>query len=221
MFELIFIFILIYFFSKKNKNITNTNIYPLLNRVFQAQQFTNINKIYTTPIINYVTADANGENFIFAFKNNTTHFTINELESLYEKSEQLHIHNIVIINTSKVMFSDALKQKIKDYNIDVWNMNKLLSLCSNMHVNNAHSNSNSPNNISHSNSNKITNVTVSNSSYGQNSYNKTTTTAYVLRTSNTSDDTCKIDSNSFDPIQENTGKNGGFFSNLFKKPERL
>ena len=42
-------------------------------------------------------------------------------------------------------------------------------------------------------------------------------TTNILQTSDTSDDTCKIDTNSFEPIQEPNS----FFKNLFKKPNRL
>lgn len=44
---------------------------------------------------------------------------------------------------------------------------------------------------------------------------------YTLKTSDTSDDTCKIDSSSFDPIQEETAKPHSLFSGLFQKPDRL
>lgn len=43
----------------------------------------------------------------------------------------------------------------------------------------------------------------------------------VLKTSDTSDDTCKIDNNSFDPIQEETLKPHSLFSGLFDKPDHL
>ena len=43
----------------------------------------------------------------------------------------------------------------------------------------------------------------------------------VLKTSNTSDDTCKIDKNSFDPIQEESLKPRSLFSGLFDKPDHL
>ena len=43
----------------------------------------------------------------------------------------------------------------------------------------------------------------------------------VLRTSDTSDDTCTIDNDSFDPIQEETLKPHSLFSGLFDKPDHL
>ena len=43
----------------------------------------------------------------------------------------------------------------------------------------------------------------------------------VLRTSDTSDDTCHIDKNSYDPIQEETLKPHSIFSGLFDRPDRL
>lgn len=43
----------------------------------------------------------------------------------------------------------------------------------------------------------------------------------VLSTSDTSNDTCKIDKYSYNPIQEGENKVGTIFSGLFDKPERL
>lgn len=43
----------------------------------------------------------------------------------------------------------------------------------------------------------------------------------VLKTSDTSGDHCKIDTDSFDPIQENSSKVHGLFSGLFDKPNHL
>ena len=43
----------------------------------------------------------------------------------------------------------------------------------------------------------------------------------VLKTIDTSDDTCNIDTNSFDPIQEQTLKPHSLFSGLFDRPDRL
>lgn len=56
--------------------------------------------------------------------------------------------------------------------------------------------------------------------YEQSSANSSHTYS-VLKTSDTSGDTCKIDKNSFDPIQEETLKPHSIFSGLFDKPDRL
>lgn len=71
--------------------------------------------------------------------------------------------------------NNNLLEKIKEYNIQIWDNKKIDSLIS------------SP------------------------------STSSILQTSNTSDDTCKIDNNQFEPIQEPTS----FWKNLFKKPDRL
>lgn len=188
MFEFIFFIIFIILIFNKSKNITSARVYPLLNSSLKAQQFTNIKTIYTSQGMNIITGDANGENFMFAFKNNNIQFTVNELTTLYEKSQKMHIHNVVIINSLKIAFNNMAQQKITDYNFDVWDLAKLTSLAG---VNNTKSAAH----VSNSNS--------------------------ILRTSNTSDDKCKIDTNSFNPIQEDVDRKNSWFSNLFKKPERL
>lgn len=43
----------------------------------------------------------------------------------------------------------------------------------------------------------------------------------VLKTSDTSDDTCKIDEDSYNPIQETTLKPHSLFSGIFDKPDHL
>lgn len=43
----------------------------------------------------------------------------------------------------------------------------------------------------------------------------------VLKTSDTSDDTCTIDPSTFDPIQESPSAINNLFSGLFDKPDRL
>jgi len=207
MFEFIFFIIFIILIINKSKNITNARIYPLLNRSLKAQQFTNIKTIYTSQGMNIITGDANGENFMFAFKNNNVQFTANELTYLYEKSQKMHIHNIVIINSLKIAFNTMVQQKITDYNIDVWDLAKLTSLAGVSNTVNTNIN-NKINSYTYSNNTTKSAAHVSNSNS-------------ILRTSNTSDDKCKIDTNSFNPIQEDVDRKNSWFSNLFKKPERL
>lgn len=207
MFEFIFFIIFIILIINKSKNVTNARIYPLLNRSLKAQQFTNIKTIYTSQGMNIITGDANGENFMFAFKNNNVQFTANELTYLYEKSQKMHIHNIVIINSLKIAFNTMVQQKITDYNIDVWDLAKLTSLAG------------VPNTVTTSVNNKINTYTYSNNTIKSTAHISNSNS--ILRTSNTSDDKCKIDTNSFDPIQEDVDRKNSWFSNLFKKPERL
>lgn len=56
------------------------------------------------------------------------------------------------------------------------------------------------------------------------SFDATTDTSYtdsVLQTSDTSDDTCKINTESYDPIQEGSPQTHSIFSGLFDRPEKL
>lgn len=212
MFEIVFFLIIIYIVFKRTNTLSGTKTLTLLNKALRNQEFTNIKTIFTSPAMNFVTGDANGENFIFAFKNNNIQFNINELTTLYEKAQKMHIHNIVIINSSKAGFSNMIQQKISDYNIEVWDLNKLSSLAL---ANNGAIDSSSFNNSAYSTTASYATRTshTANIPHASNANS-------VLRTSNTSDDKCKIDTNSYDPIQEASNKSS-FFSNLFKKPERL
>ena len=79
----------------------------------------------------------------------------------------------------------TLYRKIREYNIDVWDAQKLSAL-----------------------------ATEQSSATSSHKYS-------VLKTSDTSDDKCHIDTNSFDPIQEESLKPHSLFSGLFDKPDHL
>ena len=173
MFELIFI-IVIYFVIKNwaknsNFNIINTK----LNILFKKHNFTNILKTSINGTT-FIRANSHGENYLFVFKNLTSVFTTLDIDKIYEYAQKEHIHNPVIL-VSQPSFSDNLLNKIKEYNIQIWDNKKLDSLIS------------------------------------------TYTTSSVLSTSDTSDDTCKIDPSQFNPIQEPTS----LWKRLFAKPDRL
>jgi hypothetical protein len=89
-------------------------------------------------------------------------FSIMDINTIYEQAQKAHIHNVIILPLAYSAFSNTMLDKIKKYDIQVWDNNKINSLIS------------SPNSSS------------------------------VLSTSDTSDDKCHIDTNSFEPIQEPT-----------------
>lgn len=169
--DLIIIFIIIYVLY--NKYFQNSSITEYkLNTLFKVQHFSNIKRDSTIPGMLLITADSRGENYLFAKK--IIPFSIIDINTIYEKAQKDHIHNIVILHSNNAINNNLL-EKIKEYNIQIWDNKKIDSLIT------------SP------------------------------STSSILQTSNTSDDTCKIDNNQFEPIQEPTS----FWKNLFKKPDRL
>lgn len=157
----------------------------LLYRVLTTQQFSNISNVYSSSRLSIIRADNNGENFVFASKRDNSLFTVADIEKIYSIAQGLHVHTIIIATVQPISTTNSIYRKIREYNIDVWDLQKLTALA--------------------------TEMTSSNSSHNYS----------TLRTSDTSDDTCKIDRNSFDPIQEETLKPHSLFSGLFDKPDRL
>lgn len=173
---IIIIFFSIYFFSLIYLGSKSTS------RPFEIllQPFRNVTKIYRDYSITIYQADACGENFLFAFKNNHTQFTLNDINILYEKAIKFHFHNRILISASNT-YPTYIQTKIQEYEIDIWNREKLISILKN------------------------------DSSY----------TSSILKTSDTSDDTCEIDPDQNDPIQDGKFNTNSLLSIFGNKPNRL
>ena len=187
-FALPFIFFIFFIIVIMYLSTASTPTYSLLQKVFVAKRFSNISTIYSYNNFYIIKADAKGENYIFGVKKTNSFFTFSEISKLYDYAQKNHIHSIVLVNYSPITPSDSIYKKIKEYGIDVWDIQKLLSL----------SEVNTPN----SSNNSITN------------------NHSILKTSDTSNDKCKIEKSSFNPIQDGT-LSEGLFSKLFDKPTRL
>ncbi len=184
MFNLIIYAIIFYMIYKSVKGNLGS-AYSLLNKVFLVQHFSNISNVYSTSSLSIIRADNNSENYVFGVKKDGTLFTVRDIEKIYAIAQGLHIHTIVIAVKTPITSSNSIYRKIREYNIDVWDVQKLAALASEQ-----------------------------SSATSSHKYS-------VLKTSDTSDDTCKIDTNSFDPIQEETLKPHSLFSGLFDKPDHL
>lgn len=180
---IIIIFIIYYIYKKANQKSSKT----LLYQMFSVQKFSNIKEIAYEGDIVYIRADGKGENFLFAVKNSPTGITQNLINRIKEKSQQLHIHNVIFVTTS---ISDVnVIRNLKANNIKYWDNTTIKSfLMPNLNTENAINNTSKPT---------------------------------ILSTSDTSNDKCKIEPSSYDPIQEGEYKVGSIFSGLFDKPDRL
>ena len=187
MIDIIIIIFVIVYICKKLSSKSPKN---LLYRVLSVQRFTNIREIPFDTELSFITADAKGENFLFAVKNYNSAITKNFIDKIVRKSQQLHRHNIILV-VSNLTDDVTITKYLKVNNIKVWDTTTLMSfLDSNI-----------------DNENVYTNKPISNSQ--------------ILSTSDTSDDTCKIESSSYNPIQEGEGKVLSIFSGLFDKPDQL
>ncbi len=169
LFWLIFLYIIRYF-SKSTYSSSSS----LLKKVFDVQHFSDIRLIRANGM-EIVNASAHGENYIFGIRNNM-YFSINDINAIHHISERDHIHNVIIVTSSKTYIRPEIETKIKEYNMEIWDDEKLNSL------------------LDEANS--------------------------TLKTSDTSDDTCEIEKDSFDPIDD-TPEVTGLFDNIFDKPDRL
>ena len=172
----------------------STNIsspYTLLKKVFITKRFANVANVAAFNDFYIIRADADGENYIFAVKKHYAQFTNAEISKFYEYASKAHIHYTILVTYSSITPSSPIYRKIKEYDIEVWDYKKLIALSS----------------TTTQNSTNKSNGAISN-------------TYSILKTSDTSNDKCKIDKNSFDPIQDGN-LSEGLFSKIFDKPTRL
>ncbi len=200
----IFIFIIIFSVTRDvsktqpNGATSNNFVLNILYKALDNNEFTNKRILSSNSYYKLITADTNGENYIFAISNISTKFNISNIQAIHEIAKNSHIHNVVIINHFSVPYADSIMHSINEFGMEVWDLNKLNTLALRT----------------------PTNATLK---YSTNELNtpSTPTTKSVLRTSNTSDDKCVIDTDSADPIQDLSNKKLSFFGQLFKKPDRL
>lgn len=157
---IIFVYIL---YSIKKKNLAFTIMSTITS------YFNNAKTVYSDSNITLYTGDKFGNNFILAVKPNSTAFSSLDISTLYEKATQLHIHNKIIV-TDIPLNSSTTYRKLKEYEIEIWNSNKL------------------------------------------NSFLVSNTSTSPLQTSDTSDDTCDIEEDSNDPIQNGAFHTHSLFS---------
>lgn len=126
---IIVLFIIFLAFKKMGINFSDmTSTFSLLNKALKTQQFSNIKTISNSNNLILITADSHGENYLFALKPNSMPFSSTELNSIYDRANKFHIHNVAIINKDAVLPSSQLGKKIVEYNFEVWSLTKLISL---------------------------------------------------------------------------------------------
>jgi len=126
---IIVLFIIFTVFKKMGINFSDmTSTFSLLNKALKTQQFSNIKTISSSNSLTLITADSHGENYLFALKSNYMPYSSTELDSIYDRANKFHIHNVVIINKDTVLPSSQLGKKIVEYKFEVWSLTKLISL---------------------------------------------------------------------------------------------
>lgn len=129
MFDFLITIFIIYIIYKKfaqKQNITSNK----LTTLFNAQNFHSINKDTSIPGLLLITASSHGENYLFAQKNNMVQFSIMDINTIYEQAQKAHIHNVVILPLAYSAFSNTMLEKIKKYDIQIWDNNKINTLIS-------------------------------------------------------------------------------------------
>lgn len=121
---LFFIFIIILCANSTNISLSS---YGSAQKVIRTK-FSNVSIPYSDYSLTLCRGDKSGENFLFAIKNNFSPFSLQDVEKLYEKAEKLHIHNKILITDFPINNTIITPRKLKEYEIDIWNSQKLASI---------------------------------------------------------------------------------------------
>lgn len=177
MLEVIIFIVIVYIVCKKGINKYNEAIsLTKLIELLKEKRFSEIKTKQLDGNITIITADNLGENFLYAMKNDIISILPINIETIYEYSKKVHIHNtIVVVKSLKDGITDEAKDKAKEYDLDVIEGSELIKMLNQEN-------------------------------------------ASILKTSDTSDDTCEIDySQNEDPISNKSS----ILKKLFKGPDRL
>lgn len=123
---LLFIFIIVMMAISTNTSLSS---YSSALKIIRTH-FSNVSILYSDYSITLCRGDKSGENFLFAIKNNSSSFSLQDIENLYEKAEKLHIHNRILITDLPINTTTIIAKKLKEYEIDIWNSTKLASISS-------------------------------------------------------------------------------------------
>ena len=119
---ILFIFLIVLCVAMNNQTSSLSN---KLNMFFQKESFSNISKELTSTM-NFISASNRGDNYLFAFKRTTYPYSLFDITSIYEKAQKDHIHNVILL--TKATLQKNILDKLKEYDIQVWDNNKLDSL---------------------------------------------------------------------------------------------
>ncbi len=119
-----FIFIMIMFVAAISSPLHS---YSSASKIIK-ENFSNVSIPYSDYNITLFKGDKSGENFLFAIKNNPSPFSLQDIETLYEKSQRLHIHNRVLITDFPINNTTITQKRLKEYEIDIWNSAKLTKI---------------------------------------------------------------------------------------------
>ncbi len=121
---LFFIFIIILCANSANISLSS---YSSAQKVIRTK-FSNVSIPYSDYSLTLCRGDKSGENFLFAIKNSFSPFSLQDVEKLYERAEKLHIHNKILITDFPIDNTIITTKKLKEYEIDIWNSQKLASI---------------------------------------------------------------------------------------------
>lgn len=118
----LFIFLIVCYAVMNSQNSSLSN---KLNILFQKESFSNVSKELTSNM-NFISASNRGDNYLFVFKRTSYPYSLFDITAIYEKAQKNHIHNVILL--SKTSLSKNILDKLKEYDIQVWDNNKLDSL---------------------------------------------------------------------------------------------
>lgn len=115
-----FIYLLIIFIIVVNIiNKSKTNIFP--NELKLRENFSNVEKVFSTSTMTLYKGDKSGENFLLAIKSPSRPTSKLDLSTIYDIAEKYHLHNKILFTNEKINSNPSLSKGLKEYDIRVLN----------------------------------------------------------------------------------------------------
>ena len=100
-------------------NKSKTNMFPDEQKL--KENFSNIERVFSTSTMTLYKGDKSGENFLLAIKSPSRPTSKLDLSTIYDIAEKYHLHNKILFTNENISSNPSLNKGLKEYNIRALN----------------------------------------------------------------------------------------------------
>ena len=104
------------------------DIIKILDNALKNNGFTEKRTYVVNSYYKLYRANLREEKYIFAICNSTARFLLPDIISINEEAKKVDCYKVIIINQMRTPYSEKLQSKIKEYGMELWELDKLVSM---------------------------------------------------------------------------------------------